>query len=244
MGHKSFNYHNTVTGMFMVLGGIQYTIYNSLKLFNPSTFKYNLFIAICIAFVSFLELVIAIIGMIRARGKGHYFRNLKTINLVQALVSIVLTEVAITSALNSTEFYQFNSIFAFAMGLLAILVGSYIFIAPKVSIVDQKDRTYVKINPDSSDLSYPLNISLSSSKIYSNFYYEADLVNGEVVGSIKETESPWKNLKIGFKILLIILSEILIFPYGVGAFIKHFDGPKVIKNLDQIMFDKGYELKK
>ena len=40
---------------------------------------------------------------------------------------------------------------------------------------------------------------------------------------------------------VILLSEILIFPYAIGALVFHFKSRNVIVNLDNKMIERGYE---
>ena len=96
----------------------------------------------------------------------------------------------------------------------------------------------------SSDLfqiSLSIEIILTKSKFYSNFTYKGR-ANGNVVdGHIIKGESPIKKWNIYVIILVILLSEILIFPYAGGALWFHLSNYKLIVNLDEEMKKLGYE---
>ena len=238
---KTFKYRNIATGIFLMLAGIQYAIYMGRLIYsNVETMKYGGFLAVSIATVSFIEMGIAIYGCFKAYGKGHYYRNLKLINLSSAMTAIVLTEVALMSFASDTDSRVINGIFGLVVGLLIVLIGIFVIIAPKISIVDRIHNVYKIIN-NKYDLKDEFKITLTNSKIYGSYYYEATIKDNVIDGYIKKTKSPIFKWNIYIKILIIVLSEILIFPYAVGALISHFKNVNLIKKLDENMINLGCE---
>ena len=236
---ETFAYRNKMVGLFVILAGIQYAIYMGRMLYsNIEVMNYGMRLGTLIAFVSFLEMGLAIHGLFKSYGKGHYYRNLKLINFCSALTAIVLTEVAITSFASEMDMRFINGIFGLGVGALIILIGVFILIAPKFSIVDKERNIYIM--NDQTDNSEDIILKLTNSKIYGNYYYKGKRSGNRVIGDIIQEKSPIRKWNIYIKILIIVLSEILIFPYALGAFINFFKGPKLIKRLDQEMFKKGY----
>lgn len=218
---KTFRYRNIATGIFLILAGVQYAIYMGRMIYaNIDVTKYNGFLAVAIATVSFIEMGIAIYGCFKAYGKGHYYRNFKIINLSSAITAIVLTEVALMSFASETDSRLINGIFGLVAGIIIVLLGIFVIVAPKISIVDHVHNVY-KIKNNQYDLKDEIRINLTNSKIYGNYYFEATVDNNIIDGYIKKTKSPIFKWNIYVKILIIILSEILIFPYAIGALVYH-----------------------
>lgn len=172
---KSFQYRNKMIGFFLMLAGLQYSIYMGRMIFTDiELMKYNEFIGILIATFSFVELGIAIMGCFKSYGKGHYYRNIKLINLCSALTAIVLTEVAIMSFANEVDTRKLDGMFGLLIGLLIIIISIFILIAPKISLVGKEHNVYIKVTNDSI-LENDINIQLTTSKIYGNYFYQAIL---------------------------------------------------------------------
>lgn len=240
---KSFNYRNTMIGLFLMFAGMQYSLYMGRMIFaDIEIMQYSITLGCCVAFVSFVEMGLAIRGCFLSFGKGHYYRNIKLINLCSALTALVLTEVALMSFASETDFKKESGIFGFIVGGIMILIAIFIFAAPKVSIVDREHNVYEKMNdePD-NDLNTTIHLPLTHSKLYGNYDYIATKNGNRIDGYIKKGKSPIRNFPILLKIFLIILSEILIFPYAIGAFIFYLKNCNIIKRLDQKMEEEGYK---
>lgn len=235
---KTFKNRNFKTGMLLVASGIIYAIYMlRLLIVDNSSDDYGMIISIAIAFVSFTEMIIAIIGCFKVKKSGHYYRNIKIINLATAFTAIVLTEVALMNFASDSDSSFINAMFGLIVGGIIILLGVFIIIAPIFSIIDKEKNIYKAVSKVEKK---HIIVHLTNSKIYSNYYYEANINNNIVIGYIKKTESPIKKWNIFIKIIVIILSEILIFIYGIGALISYFKNKNIVKKLDYIMEEKGF----
>lgn len=238
---KSFQYRNRMIGCFLILSGLQYAIYMGRLIYsNIRPMNYGLFLAIAIAFVSFIEMGSAIYGCFKSYGKGHYYRNIKLINLCSALTAMVLTEVAITSFSTKMDTSQISGFFGIGIALIMIFIAIFIFVAPKISIVDKEHNIYQKISNQSFIQTKEVFIQLTFSKLYGNYFYKAILDKNIIDGHIIKGKNPvlfWNKFLL---VILIILSEILIFPYAIGAFIFYFKNAKLIQKLDQKMLELGY----
>ena len=236
---RSFRYRNNFVGTFLVLAGVGYTIYMVLLLFSVfKTRDYNMAIGIAIAFVSFIELGVAIRGCLNAYGTGHYYRNIKMINLCSALTAIALTEMAILSFADETDTRVFDCWFGIGVGILIIILGIYVFIAPMVSIIDRKHNVY-KMTENSDLREDRFKFKLTNSKFYGNYYYIGKIQNDIVDGLVLQEKNPIFKWNIFILILVILLSEILIFPYAIGALVFHFKNAGIIKKLDELMTTHG-----
>lgn len=238
---KSFKYRNNMIGIFLLLAGLEYVIYMTRLTFTDiEVMDYSMFLGINIALISFIEIGFAIKGCFNAYGKGHYYRNIKLINLCSALTAIVLTEIAITSFASETDTRIIDGIFGMSVGVLIILIAIYIFFAPRISIVDREYNAYRLISGKEQYPEKEIKIQLTNSKIYGNYTYIGTINENIISGKIEKGKSPIRNWNIYVKILIIVLSEILIFVYAGGALIFHFKNANLIEKLDNKMLDLNY----
>lgn len=242
---KIFEERNNMIGIYLILAGMTYAIYMGRLVFtNVEVMDYSMFLGINIALISFIEIGIAIKGLFNAYGKGHYYRNIKIINLCSAFTAIVLTEIAITSFASDVDTRIIDGIFGMSVGGIIILLAGFIFIAPKISIVDKEHNIY-KINDQSKNKllfneNNKINLQLTNNKLFGNYYYVAKNDNGIIDGHIIQGKSPIRNWNIFIKILIIVLSEILIFVYAIWGLVFYFKNYKLVNELDKIMEDNGY----
>ena len=239
---KSFIYRNRMIGLFLLLAGLQYAIYMGRLIFTDTEIMdYGMFLGITIACVSFVEMGIAIKGWFNSTGKGHYYRNVKLINFCQAMTAIVLTEIAIMSFAYEGDSRVLDGLFGMSVGAFIVLIAIYVFFAPKISIVDREHNVYLAENNDYVINDEHIEIQLTNSKFYGNYTYvgirEDNMIDGHI---IKGKSHIWK-WNIYVKILIIVLSEILIFPYVIGGLIFHFKNVTLIKKLDKQMLSLGYK---
>ena len=239
---KSFKFHNNMIGTFLFLAGFQYGIHMTRLLFKKAeVFNYGMVLGVIVAFVSFVEMGIAIKGCFNSFGKGHYYRNIKLINLCSAFTAIALTEVAIMSFASGIDHREISGMFGMAVSIIIEFIAIYIFIAPYVSLVDRKHNVYQLKNGQNKYQDDKLIIELTISKWYGNYHYEANVQDNKIDGYIIKGESPIFKWNIYILILVIVLSEILIFPYAIGALVFHFKCSTLVKKLDEKLLELGYE---
>ncbi len=241
---KTFEYRNFMTGLFLILAGLQYAIYMGRMLYtNVELMEYDMILGISIATVSFVEIAIAIIGCFKVNGKGHYYRNIKIINLCSAMTAIVLTEVALMSFASETDSRMLDGIFGLVVGAIIVLMGVFIFVAHKISIVDREHNIYKIQNLETFYMS-EVSIRLTNSKFYADYMYVGKRVDDKIDGHIIRLKSPILKWNVYINILVVVLSEILIFPYAVGAFIFYVKNRKLIDILDKKMAELScYKIK-
>ncbi|MDE5715271.1 MAG: hypothetical protein K2I42_03970 [Anaeroplasmataceae bacterium] len=236
---RAFKKRNSLIALFLILAGIQYTFYMGRLIFTSAeSSQYYMSVGLVIACSSFVEMGIAIRGCFSASGRGHYYRNIKLISLCSALTAIALTEMAIMSFSNQSSTKEFDGIFGVCVGAIIILLGIYVYFAPKISILDHRYHRYI-LTQNSNISSDDLTLEITNSYIYGNFVYVAILRDGMVEGLIFKRKSPIRQWNIFLKIFIIILSEILIFPYALGGLIFYFRSGKIVKSLDNKMKELG-----
>lgn len=236
---KSFRYRNNLIGLFLMLAGIQYSIYMCRLIFtNVEVRQYTLAMGVIIAFVSFIEMGVAIKGCFNAYGRGHYYRNLKIISLCSAFTAIALTELAIMSFASSTPSREIDGIFGVCVGMIIFILGAYILVAPKLSILDRRHHLYY-LTEDTDITEDEFVLQLTHSKVYGNYVFVATIKSGIVEGWIFKLKSPIRHWNIVMKILIIILSEILIFPYAIGGLIFYFRTANLVNTLNKKMAERG-----
>ena len=239
---KSFEYRNKCVGIFLLIAGLEYAIYMGRMIFtNVRIMEYDMILGIVIACVAFVELAIAIKGCFNSLGKGHYYRNIKLTSLCSALTAIVLTEVALTSFASEIDLRIINGLVGMIVGVVIVLISLYVFIAPEISIIDKEYNVYKLKESYKPIIDKQIQIELTKSKFYRNYVYLGDVEGIKVVGNIIQTKSPIWSWNIYLLCLVILLSEILIFPYAIGALVFHFKSRNVIINLDNEMLERGYE---
>lgn len=241
---KEADTRNALIGLNLILAGIMYAIYMARLIYtNTKVMDYRQLLGISIAVVSFVELGFAIKGLFNAYRKGRFYTNIKIINLSSAFTALVLTEIAITSFATEADTRIINGIFGVVVGGIIILLGIFILISSKISIIDKEHNEYKKVN-NSNILTITDNniiIPLTNSKVCGNYIYKGQVENNLIIGDITKEKSPIRNWNIFIKILVIILSEILIFVYGIWNLIFYFKSRKIIKKLDNIMEQYGYQ---
>ena len=240
LNNIDFKERNIKVGVFLLAAGLVYAIYMSRLIFTDvKLMKYDMILGIIIACVAFVEIGIAIKGVFNSIGKGHYYRNIKLINFCTALTAIALTEVALTSFASETDTRIMDGLFGMIVGLIMILMGVFVFIAPKVSIIDREHNIYSC--EESFDNSQEFAIQLTYSKYYANYYYKGVQSGNLVDGRIVKGKTPIWKWNVWLLIIVMILSEILIFPYAIGALVFYFKNGKLIQHLDNEMLKRGYQ---
>jgi hypothetical protein len=95
-----------------------------------------------VALVSFVEVGVAIYGLVGSRGRGIFFRDAKIVSLSQAMTAIALTEFALTSALPS-EHSAFPGIsFGLIVGVIIVAIGAFVIATP-FGVPDGQSMTFL-----------------------------------------------------------------------------------------------------
>lgn len=239
--NRSFKIGNLTISLLLISAGIEYIIYMSRMVFSDvNVTEYGMIMGIIIACVSFFQMGLAIRGLFVSYGKGHFVRNLKLINFCTALTAIVLTEVAITSFASEESTRIYDGIFGMVIGFIIIIIGIFIFIAPKISIVGKEYNIYKTNSFNTALKTQSFKTTIIKSNLYGDYYYEGNVSGKYIKGYIKKGKSKIFKLNVILLIIIFTLSEILIFPYFVGWLIHYFKSSILIKKLDKKMNDLNY----
>lgn len=244
----SFKLRNLFIFIFVLTAGIIYTFYSSRLLIyeNYLTYDFTFGLALLIALVSFIELGVAIYGLIRVKRYGHFYRDIKIINFITALTALVLTEAAITQFANISvhNIKLNNGVFGMIVGITTIVLAVYIFFAPTISIIDREHNRYIIVDPEKAKVYFNetniLELPLSFSTIFKRYTFEAYLKENIVDGHIVLTKSFFEKSKISIKIIIIVFSPIICIPYFVLRLIYFFRTINIPKKLDKLMEDHGF----
>ena len=242
---SDFKKRNFIVSFLVFLSGTEYFIYMlNVYLGNFSLSAYEMSIALLIALVSFIEIGVAIYGLVKIRGRGHSFKNIKLINFVLALEAMVLTETAILSFTESETFTLSSSLFGLITGIFVMVLSLFMFLSPFITITNQEQNDFLLIEKSKSNLiKEEGSLTLAKSFIYGNYIYLYKF-NGEVVsGNIIKEDGFWRKTHLLIKIILIVLSEILIFVWLIGRFIYFLRCMFLIKKLHKVMIENGFKAK-
>lgn len=242
---SDFKKRNFIVSFLVFLSGTEYFIYMlNVYLGNFSLSAYEMPIALLIALVSFIEIGVAIYGLVKIKGRGHSFKNIKLINFVLALEAMVLTETAILSFTESETFALSSSLFGLIIGIFVMVLSLFMFLSPFITVTNQEQNDFLLIQKSKNNLiKKEGSLTLAKSFIYGNYVYLYKF-NGEVVsGNIIKEDGFWRKTHLLIKIILIILSEILIFVWLIGRFIYFLRCMFLLKKLKKVMIENGFKAK-
>ena len=113
------------------------------------------------------------------------------------MTAIALTELAIMSFSSKEAHNELDGLLGIIVGIIMILIGIYIFFAPRISIVDRKHNSY-KAMDASQFTCEEFTIQLTHSKLYGNYVYHAKLEDEIIDGVILKEKSPIFNWPIWY----------------------------------------------
>ena len=117
--------------ILLIISSSLFTFYMARLFFIPSKLNYGLITSIAIATFSFTELGLSLHSFIKAQKTNDLaLQSLKSCSLASSCFAIVLTQVALLSATQtSSNFY--NGLTGVIFGIFAILIGVYSLIKSK-----------------------------------------------------------------------------------------------------------------
>lgn len=217
---------NLFTAILIFISSLIYIIYMSLLLndLNIKT-KYTLVYSIFLALIAFTQLTITIRSFFKINIDTLARRNLLLIYFICALTSLLTTQIALlsinTSSSIETNFY--NGISGISIGIFTLIISLFIVFSKKYSLIVNNNFAFKEIDSSKNkklDLTNQENsLVLIKSKIYGTYIYSYSYQDDSINGNIIKIKPSIKNINIFIKIILIILSEILIFIYLIGYLI-------------------------
>ena len=246
---KTFKYRNFFIFLFVLTAGIVYTAYSTrLVIFEDyNTYNFSMELGLLIALVSFIELGVAIYGLIRVKKYGHFYRDIKIINFITALTALVLTSTAITSFSNAgvKNIKLYNGMFGMVVGIFTIIMAVYIFFAPVISIIDREHNKYKIVDVEKTKIYFNesnlLELPLSFTAIFKKYVFVAYLKNDIVDGHIELKNDFFQRSNIYIKILLIIFLPIYFIPLIILRLLYFIHTINIPKKLDILMEEHGFK---
>ena len=115
--------------------------------------KYPMWVAMIAVVVSMLEFIFTVKGLFYLKRRGYFFRNLKITNFCHALTSVALASVSIMSMIpfGKTR-VTINGITGMICGVIILILSFYIFVAPRISIIDREHNVFRLIDKDKNKL--------------------------------------------------------------------------------------------
>lgn len=242
---RTFAFRNLLVAGFLFFSSIVYIAFMCRMLFvGRSPKEYSLIYVELLALISFAEFGFAIAGIINTKNKGHFYRDIKIVNFCISLMAILTTQITILDY-TSSESTAYNSYMGIAVGGFIAICSVYIWLAPKISLIDRERNAFVLKDITKNKLidmdNTVAEILLCKSRVYGSYVYRAAVKDGEVVGNIERGSSLWKRMNILLKILCCILSEILIFVWLAGRFVFFLRSIDLPKRLEVKMSKNGFE---
>ena len=239
---EHFKFNTFLVGLFMITSGILYTIYMArLLFFETMHIDFPTWLSIVWATIAMVEIVLGVRGLFKVRGKGHMYRNIMLINLGVSLYAIVLTQVMLISvSLDTVKANYYDAIFGIIVGGINIILGIFIWITPKISLVDKMHNEYI-LDKEEGLEDPNINIVLASNPIYGKVTYMAINDGNTIKGDIIREYIGIKDLKWYVLIPVIIFFLVIIIPYLIGAIIYYFYSSNSVKKLDKQMKKNGYQ---
>lgn len=225
---KPFDYH--FVGIITCVASILYSFY--FLSIRDNLKNYEMAIALIYATIAFSEIGVSLFGIFKTKKGVPLFRILKMLSFSVALTSLVLCQRAICSFADTVGEMEFlNKYMGFMVGILIFLISIYIYFGDKLG----RDNCYYtykgSLNGD---------LFITKSRLYPNYYYKYTSVDDLIIGKIEIGKNPIFHKNIILTIIIIVLSEILIFPYLVGLLIFQIKSNNIGKKLDNIMSEKNY----
>lgn len=118
------------TGILILIASILFINYSIAVLKLQMNSSYHMYVALLIATVTFTDITIATIGIVKAKKKNDLETEMiKYTNLATALISLSLTQSAILSFTNENQdMSMWNGIGGIVMGSLACIIGVYMIV--------------------------------------------------------------------------------------------------------------------
>ncbi len=239
---KDLGFRTFVIFMALVVTAVVYIMYMSRLFFYENMhIEYPIQIGMIIATVAFIELTLSIRGLFTVKGRGHFYRDIKIINLCGAILAIVLTQVSLLSFTSeSAKVNTYDAISGIIAGIIILILAVFILISLKVSIFDRSKRRY-RYTVDAKKLpdEYVLLKGYLYGRCIAVFDYSEDDV---VLATIKRENVKFKGIKWYYILLIIVFFVIIAIPYLIGATVNYFIVGHTPADLDNYMWEHGYEL--
>lgn len=181
-----YNLLNGIISILIIIFSIVYIGYSIFTLNHYQVNNFNEINSLIMALISFIEIVISIFGLFSFKGKGHIYRDLKIVNFITSLTSILVASkgllIVYSPNSSSNEIEDYISYGGIVLGIIIFIIGLMLIFAPYYSFEDPKIINYSKDIKLIKNDYFILNSSINEN----NEYYEGsiNLKNNKIYGSI------------------------------------------------------------
>lgn len=240
-GENNFYARNLSVAVLLFIAGVVYIAYVVSDLFFAYPDKvYTRFTSIAITAIAFLEMGLAIRGLVKTKYRGHYYRDIKIISLISAMTAMMTAQIALLSFFSEEDMSVYNSYVGIAVGVITLLLAIYVYFAPEISLSDRSHQVFRLRNANVSFLPDG-EILLVSSRIYGDYVFRFERKNNLLEGDIVRKPGLLRRMPLGAKIVCAVLSEILIFVWLIGYFVTFFRTLNLPLKLQKRMEESGFE---
>ena len=130
------------SGILIIIASILFINYSIVVMKLHLNSSYHMYVAILIATVTFTDIAIATIGIIKAKKKNDLETEiLKYINLSTALISLSLTQTSILSfTMKNQDMSNWNGIGGIVMGSLVCSIGIYMAVNGTIKRINENNK--------------------------------------------------------------------------------------------------------
>ena len=244
--NKPFGKRNAFSAVFLFFAGLVYALYMGASLvFTMPQKTYSMWTSVMMAAIAFAEMGVAIYGLIKTKRRGHYYRNIKIVSFVSALIAIMTAQVALLSFSEDAMLAANNSYTGIGIGIITMLLALYVYYAPQISVIDREHNIFRLADKSADKITDTeqahAEITLVKSKIHGDYVFDYEKDGDAVDGHIKKKRGFWKGLPLAVKIIFIILSEILVFVWAVSYAVYFFRTLDLPAKQKKLMENNGYE---
>lgn len=239
----SFRQRNKAMFVFLFLSSVLYLAFViGTFLYGRTTENSNFVQAVLTAFISFTELILALLSLFRLTD-GHYCFNIKVMNVCIAFIALRSTQIAILDYTATANTALPNMLFGVSVGVAVMICSVALLLRPKYSIMGREYNQFKSKDSCVNQLgsTVPMEVMIVKSRVYGSYVYKAEITDGIVSGNIVRMQSVWNTMHIVVKIVCIVLSEILVFAWLIGRLVYLFRTINLNDKLTQLMSDIGFE---
>jgi hypothetical protein len=230
---KSFN--NVLISVLVLISGIvmvSIVLYDFLKPEDYS--KFPLYLSFIVTIISSIEFLLTIIGLFKVSFKGHYYRNIKMINLCQAFSSLLLTTRVLVITSKNEILLKISDLNGLATGILIIIIAILMFVAIFTSIYDKLHHEYEYLGNDTVLEHY--SIKLHDNYLFGDFTYEAYKCDKNVIdGNIIKHRPRFYNSNLVYRVFCVLIFPLIIVPYLIILIFELNYSNRIVKKLNKIM---------
>lgn len=129
--------HLYVGYVLMMGAGLFYAIYNTRFFIGHSFPSYGLIPAIAIATLSFVQMAVSIVNVVRYKGTGPSIMAIKILALVSGATAIMLTQMCLLAVMKPDMYQGYNAYLAIAIGVATLVLGA-------IALTKTAKRTKIK----------------------------------------------------------------------------------------------------